>query len=79
MGMIKQPQATPFPLRMPDDMRPRLEARANANGRSANAEIVAILAGVLDAGTDLSSLSTDDLPRETDRQAGRPPADRNIP
>lgn len=36
-------QKTAYPLRMPDDMRSRLEKSASAIGRSLNAEIVARL------------------------------------
>lgn len=36
-------QPIPYPLRMPEDLRERLSERAKANGRSLNAEIIAIL------------------------------------
>lgn len=36
-------QQPPYPLRMPDDLRARLTEIAKANGRSLNAEIVAML------------------------------------
>lgn len=36
-------QPIPYPLRMPDDLRAKLNERAKANGRSLNAEILAIL------------------------------------
>lgn len=41
--MTKIPQPTPFPLRMPEDLRARIEDLARTNGQSANAEIVAVL------------------------------------
>ena len=41
-------QQNSFPLRMPEDLRKRLEERAKANGRSVNAEIVAMLQQALD-------------------------------
>ena len=41
--MTKIPQPTPFPLRMPEELRARIEVLAKSNGRSANAEIVAVL------------------------------------
>lgn len=36
-----------FPLRLPDGMRDRIKERAEANGRSMNAEIVSLLEGAL--------------------------------
>lgn len=41
MSTFKQQNS--YPLRMPDELRTRLEEMAKANGRSLNAEIVAIL------------------------------------
>lgn len=38
--MSKQSQTIPFPLRMPAELRDRLEAEAQENGRSVNAEII---------------------------------------
>ncbi len=52
-------QATPFPLRMPPELRERLEAHAKRNGRSANAEIVAMVTAALDS--DLSEVPTEVL------------------
>lgn len=37
---MDQKQPPPYPLRMPDELRQTLEARAKKNGRSLNAEIV---------------------------------------
>jgi plasmid stability protein len=55
----KQPNS--FPLRMPDELRARVEARATANNRSATAEIVVMLTAALDAESDLASIPTDVL------------------
>lgn len=46
--MTTPAQTTPFPLRMPPELRERLEARAKSNGRSANSEIVAMVTAMLD-------------------------------
>jgi hypothetical protein len=62
--MTKTSQPTPFPLRMPDELRPRLESRARGNGRSSNAEIVEILTAALDAKSPLASLPTEELVKE---------------
>lgn len=59
MTIPKQPNS--FPLRMPDELRARVEARASANHRSATAEIVAMLTAALDAESDLASIPTDVL------------------
>lgn len=59
MTATKQPNS--FPLRMPDELRARVEERANANGRSANAEIVVMLSAALDAESDLASVKTEIL------------------
>jgi len=59
MTIPKQPNS--FPLRMPDDLRSRVEARASANNRSATAEIVVMLTAALDAESDLASIPTDVL------------------
>lgn len=42
-------QPIPYPLRMPEELRERLAERAKANGRSLNAEIIAILQNAVDA------------------------------
>jgi hypothetical protein len=57
-------QQNSFPLRMPEVLRARVEHRANATGRSANAEIVVMLTAALDAESDLASISTDVLLKE---------------
>lgn len=59
MTIPKQPNS--FPLRMPDELRARIEARAAANSRSANAEIVVMLTAALDAESDLASIPTEVL------------------
>ncbi len=41
----------PFGLRMPDELREALQARAKANGRSMNSEIVQILQDAIDEKT----------------------------
>ncbi|MGK5028474.1 Arc family DNA-binding protein [Janthinobacterium sp. MDT1-19] len=46
---MEQPkQQNSYPLRMPSELRQRLEARAKASGRSVNAEIVEMLSAALD-------------------------------
>ena len=64
------PQATPFPLRMPPELRERLEALAKTHGRSANSEIVAMITAGLEAGTDLSSVPTELLLSEVVERLG---------
>lgn len=59
MNTIKQPNS--FPLRMPDEVRTRIEERAAANSRSANAEIVVMLTAMLDAESELAAIPTDVL------------------
>jgi plasmid stability protein len=59
--MTKTKQRTPFPLRMPDELRARIEARAAATNRSSNAEIVRMLTAMLDAASDLAAVPTDVL------------------
>lgn len=54
-------QAIPFPLRMPRELRDQVEARAKANGRSANSEIVAMITAALDTEASLASVPTDVL------------------
>lgn len=41
--MDEKPRTTPYPLRMPDDLRTKLEASAKSGARSLHAEIVARL------------------------------------
>ena len=65
------PQATPFPLRMPPELREQLEALAKKNGRSVNSEIVAMIGGALDAHADVSAIPTEQLLAEVvDRLGG---------
>jgi plasmid stability protein len=59
MSTTKQPNS--FPLRMPDELRARIEARAAAANRSSNAEIVVMLTAMLDAESDLAAVPTDVL------------------
>lgn len=40
---MTQKQATPYPLRMPPELRAEIESLAKEHGRSLNAEIIAIL------------------------------------
>jgi plasmid stability protein len=42
-AMTDRQQITPYPLRMPDDLREKLEASAKEHKRSLNAEIITIL------------------------------------
>lgn len=51
------PQPAPYPLRMPAELRERIAARAEANGRSLNAEIVALLRAALDNGSEAAHLN----------------------
>lgn len=46
---------------MPDELRARIEQRAAANSRSANAEIIVMLTAMLDAESDLAAIPTDVL------------------
>lgn len=57
MPILKQPNS--YPLRMPDDLRARLEEFAKANNRKLNAEIVERLQQSLDTSTP--SLAWSDL------------------
>lgn len=41
--MTERPQAPSYPLRMPDELKERLQEAAQESGRSVNAEIVARL------------------------------------
>ena len=59
MTTLKQPNS--FPLRMPPELRARLEARALANDRSANSEIVVMLTAVLDAESELGAVPIEAL------------------
>jgi len=56
-------QPTPYPLRMPEELRDRLTELSRASGRSLNAEIIGILqdavaaAPVVPAGINIDSLA----------------------
>lgn len=49
---------------MPEELRARIERRSKDTGRSANAEIVAMLTAALDAESDLASISAEVLIKE---------------
>jgi plasmid stability protein len=63
-------QQNSFPLRMPDDLRARLESRAKSTGRSANSEIITMLTAALDAESDLASISAEVLIKELVNRLG---------
>ena len=44
-------QSTPFPLRMPEDLREQITALARENNHSLNTEIVLLLQQALNSGT----------------------------
>jgi plasmid stability protein len=48
LGAMSSEQTKPYSLRMPDELRDELTARANEAGRSLNAEIVARLQGTIE-------------------------------
>lgn len=64
------PQATPFPLRMPPELREQLEALAKKNGRSVNSEIVAMIGTALEADLDVSAIPTERLLAEVIERLG---------
>ncbi|MGV3655243.1 MAG: Arc family DNA-binding protein [Noviherbaspirillum sp.] len=64
-------QQNSYPLRMPDEIRKRVEERAAANGRSVNAEIVAILQNAVDSLPAMSSDMDKFVERMADRIAER--------
>lgn len=68
--MSSPPQATPFPLRMPPELREQLEALAKKNGRSVNSEIVAMVGAALEAGSDVSTIPTERLLAEVVERLG---------
>lgn len=49
---------------MPEELRTRIERRSKETGRSANAEIVAIVTAALDAESHLASISAEVLIKE---------------
>jgi plasmid stability protein len=67
--MTKIPQPTPFPLRMPDELRARVEVLAKTNGRSTNAEIVAVLDATT-GGAPLSAVPVEDLLKAVAQRLG---------
>ena len=70
MSTFKQPHS--YPLRMPADLRQRLEEMAKASGKSVNAEIVSILQKAVDNKTsDLSAVSSGDLLNEVIARYGQ--------
>lgn len=54
-------QTTPFPLRMPPELRERLEALAKKNGRSVNSEIVAMITAAVEGDTNIEAVPTERL------------------
>jgi hypothetical protein len=53
-------QSTPFPLRMPEELREQIQALAKANNRSLNTEIVLLLQQALGGhATKTASLAID--------------------
>lgn len=57
---MESKQQPPYPLRMPDDLRSRLEASAKQGSRSLNAEIVARLEQSLQHAADLAASDAED-------------------
>lgn len=73
------PQAIPpFALRMPHDMRQRLEDLAEKAGRSLNAEIVSRLEGSLLADDETASAIASHTEQLSDLDAAREDHDRRI-
>lgn len=63
--MSTSKQQASYPLRMPAELRERLEEMAKAHGKSINAEIVSILQAAVDSqGSDLSAVAGGDLLQE---------------
>lgn len=63
--MTKPVQVPPYPLRMPDDLRERLQSSANIIGRSLNAEIIDRLEQSFYQ-APLAGLSVEDVMKVTD-------------
>ena len=63
--MNQESRITPYPLRIDQETRAKIEALAKANGRSLNAQIVLMLDEWLagSAATDSQSLTTEDVRR----------------
>lgn len=68
--MTKIPQPTPFPLRMPEELRTSVEEVARANGRSVNAEIVAILGAAMSGQSSLGGAPMEALLKEVADRMG---------
>lgn len=49
----------PYPVRMPDPLRERLNERAKLNSRSLHAEIIGILQRAVDMGPELPASASD--------------------
>jgi hypothetical protein len=62
-------QAAPYPLRIDAELRSRIEALANANGRSLNAQISLILEAAVQGGSVTDSLMSEDMRDEVRRIA----------
>lgn len=70
MPTPKQPNS--YPLRMPDELRARLEAAAKAEGRSVNALIVNLLQDALDyPPKNIGAYSSGDLLEEVVKRYGQ--------
>lgn len=70
MSTFKQPHS--YPLRMPNELRQRLEEMAKASGKSVNAEIVSILQKAVDRQeSDLSAIPSGDLLNEVIARYGK--------
>lgn len=67
--MTKTPQPTAFPLRMPAELRVRVEDLAKAYGRSTNSEIVAVLDTAM-GGAPLHVVPVKDLLKAVADQGG---------
>jgi hypothetical protein len=68
--MTKIPQPTPFPLRMPEELRASVEGSAKANRRSVNAEIVAILGAAMGGQSGLGAATLETLLKEAADRLG---------
>jgi predicted DNA-binding protein len=68
-------RASPFPLRMSDGMRARLDELAKSNGRSTNAELLAILEAAIRAKDSPDVVSANELLVEVARSVAAAPAE----
>lgn len=55
--MEEKPRTTPYPLRMPDDLRAKLEGSAKSGARSLHAEIIGRLERSFTAGEEIEGLA----------------------